>query len=168
MCSPAACNSVPRKKPSCYSGLSPNVPQRTFLPWPHHLLPFFLFSATPLTGSLFPDQRLNPPGPWQWKCSVLIIGPPGNFHHLSVFFFKYSRFTKLCQYGLYCKVTQSHTYIHSFFLYIHFFIHSFFNILFHHGLSQDIEYSSLCYTVGLGFPPSPFILCLSPCFLFPS
>ena len=24
----------------------------------------------------------------------------------------------------------------------------FFNILFHYGLSQDIEYSSLCYTVG--------------------
>ena len=24
----------------------------------------------------------------------------------------------------------------------------FFHILFHYGLSQDIEYSSLCYTVG--------------------
>ena len=27
-------------------------------------------------------------------------------------------------------------------------IHKFFNILFHYGLPQNIEYSSLCYTVG--------------------
>ena len=26
--------------------------------------------------------------------------------------------------------------------------HSYFNILFHSGLSQDTEYSSLCYAVG--------------------
>ena len=31
---------------------------------------------------------------------------------------------------------------------LHICIHSFFHILFHYGLSQDIEYSSLCYTVG--------------------
>ena len=34
------------------------------------------------------------------------------------------------------------------FSYTYIYIHSFFNILFHHGLSQDIEYSSLCYTIG--------------------
>ena len=38
---------------------------------------------------------------------------------------------------LYSKVIQ---------LYI--YIHILFHILFHYGLSQDIEYSSLCYTVG--------------------
>ena len=37
---------------------------------------------------------------------------------------------------LYRKVTQLYTYRHSFF-----------NALVHYGLSQDIEYSSLCYTV---------------------
>ena len=43
----------------------------------------------------------------------------------------------LCQSLLYSKVTQFYTYIHSFF-----------NILFHYGLSQEIGYSSLYYTVG--------------------
>ena len=37
---------------------------------------------------------------------------------------------------LYSKVIQLYIYIY------------FLNILFHYGLSQDIEYSSLCYTVG--------------------
>ena len=38
---------------------------------------------------------------------------------------------------LYIKVTQFYKYI-----YILFYV------LFHYALSQDIEYSSLCYTVG--------------------
>ena len=42
----------------------------------------------------------------------------------------------LCQFLLYSKVTQLYVYI-------------LFNILFHYGLSQEIGYSSLCYTVGL-------------------
>ena len=50
---------------------------------------------------------------------------------------KYSWFTVLCQSLLYIKVTLVYNYRHSF-LYI----------LFHYGLSQDIAYSSLCYTVG--------------------
>ena len=37
---------------------------------------------------------------------------------------------------LYIKVIQLHTYIH------------FFHILFHYGLSQDVEDSSLCCTAG--------------------
>ena len=37
------------------------------------------------------------------------------------------------------KVTQ---------LYIYIYLYSFFYILFHYGLSQEIGYSSLCYTVG--------------------
>ena len=49
----------------------------------------------------------------------------------------YSCFTMLCYFLLYSKVTQLYTYKHSFFY-----------ILFYYGLSQDIEYSSLCYTVG--------------------
>ena len=36
---------------------------------------------------------------------------------------------------------------------LHMYIHSFFYILLHYGLSQNIEYSSLCFTVG-------------PCYLF--
>ena len=47
---------------------------------------------------------------------------------------QHSRFTMLC-WLIYSKVTQLHTYIHSFY------------ILFHYGLSQEIEYSSLCYTL---------------------
>ena len=43
----------------------------------------------------------------------------------------------LCQLLLYSEVTQ---------LYIYIYI--VFHILFHYGLSQDIEYSSLHYTVG--------------------
>ena len=35
-------------------------------------------------------------------------------------------------------------------LYIHTHIYIYiFHIIFHYGLSQDIEYSSLCYAVGL-------------------
>ena len=44
----------------------------------------------------------------------------------------------LCQFWLYNKVTLSNIYT---------YIHSFFNIIFHHGLSQEIGYSSLCYIV---------------------
>ena len=34
------------------------------------------------------------------------------------------------------------------YIYIYIYIHILFYILFHYGLSQDIEYSSLCNTVG--------------------
>ena len=43
-----------------------------------------------------------------------------------------------CQSLLYSKVTQFYTYIYSFL-----------NVLFHYGLSREIGYSYLCYTVGL-------------------
>ena len=49
---------------------------------------------------------------------------------------KYSWFKMLCQSLLYSKVTQLCTCILIFY------------IIFHYGLSQDVEYSSLCYTVG--------------------
>ena len=52
------------------------------------------------------------------------------------FFYYYSWFILLCQFLLYSIVTQSYVYIHS-------FSHT----IFHHVLSQEIEYSSLCYTV---------------------
>ena len=42
----------------------------------------------------------------------------------------------LGQFLLYSRVTQSHIYVHSF------------HITFHHCLSQEIGWSSLCYTVG--------------------
>ena len=57
------------------------------------------------------------------------------FYFLFLNYFYYSRFTVLCQFLLYNKATQSYTYIH-FFSYI----------IFHHGLSQETQYSSLCYT----------------------
>ena len=50
---------------------------------------------------------------------------------------KYTWFTVLWSFLLYRKVVQ---------LYIHIYI--LFHVLFHYGLSQDIEYSSLCHTVG--------------------
>ena len=49
------------------------------------------------------------------------------------------------------SVIRIHTYIHThIYIYIHTYIHTYllFHILFHYGLSQDIEYSSLCYKVG--------------------
>ena len=56
---------------------------------------------------------------------------------LPFFLLKYIQFTMFCESLLYSKVTQLYTYRHSFFY-----------ILFHYGLSQDIEYSSLYYTIG--------------------
>ena len=52
----------------------------------------------------------------------------------------------LLQFLLYSKVTQSYIYIHS-------FCHT----VFHYVLSQEIGYSSLCYTVG------PHCLSISKC-----
>ena len=34
------------------------------------------------------------------------------------------------------------------YIYIYTHTHNLFHVLFHYGLLQDIEYSSLCYTVG--------------------
>ena len=48
----------------------------------------------------------------------------------------------LCQFLLYSKVIQFYIYIHSY-TYI-----LFLNIISHHGLPQEIGYSSLCCTVG--------------------
>ena len=54
------------------------------------------------------------------------------------FFFKYVWFTALSQFLLYSIVAQSYIYIHS-------FSHT----IFHHGLSQETGYSSLCCTYPL-------------------
>ena len=53
----------------------------------------------------------------------------------NVILLKCSWFTMLCSFLLYSKGLQLYVYIHSF------------CILLHYGLSQDIEYSSLCYPV---------------------
>ena len=46
-------------------------------------------------------------------------------------------------------VQQSDSVIHTYIcIYVHIYIYILFYILFHYGLSQDTEYSSLCYTVG--------------------
>ena len=60
-------------------------------------------------------------------------------NHLMKNFFKFYwstvDYTMLCYFLLYSKLTR---------LYVHILFH----ILFHCGLSQDTEYSSLCYTIG--------------------
>ena len=53
----------------------------------------------------------------------------------------------LCVFQVYSKVIQ---------LYIYIYIY--FQILFHYRLLQDIEYSSLCYTVGPCCLPILYIL----------
>ena len=58
------------------------------------------------------------------------------FFSFLLVFMEYSCSSMLCQFLLYSKVNQPYTYIYLF------------HILFHCGLSQDTEYSSLCYTVG--------------------
>ena len=47
-------------------------------------------------------------------------------------------------------------------IYMHVYIYAYivFHIIFHYGLSQDIEYGSLCYTVG---PCCLFVLCIIVC-----
>ena len=65
----------------------------------------------------------------------------------------------MCWFLLYSKMIHIHIYI-----YIYIYTH-FFHILVHYGLSQDIEYSSLCYTVRLC---CLFILYITVCICNPS
>ena len=65
----------------------------------------------------------------------------------------------LCYFLVYSKVIQLYTYIYTYICYIQFirvcvyiYIYIYIHlpqILFHYKLLQDIEYSSLCYIVGL-------------------
>ena len=57
-----------------------------------------------------------------------------------------SRFI-MCQFLLYSKVTQAYTYIHCFS-----------PIIFHHVLSQETGYNSLCYVVGPHFLSIPNVI----------
>ena len=48
---------------------------------------------------------------------------------------------------------------------VHIYAFLFKNLLFHYGLSQDIEYSSLCYTIGLDCLSIPYVkayICYAP------
>ena len=49
---------------------------------------------------------------------------------------------------------------------IYMYIYILFHILFHYGLSQDIEYSSLCYTVGHCFLSILYMYLFKLVFLF--
>ena len=51
----------------------------------------------------------------------------------------------LCLFLVYSKVIQLYTHTHT---HIYICIYVLFHILFHYSLLKDIEYSSLCYTVG--------------------
>ena len=53
----------------------------------------------------------------------------------------------LCSFLMYSKVIHTHTYV-CVYIYMCVYIYIFY-ILFQYSLSQDIEYSSLYYTVGL-------------------
>ena len=60
---------------------------------------------------------------------------------------KYSWFTMLCSFLVYRKwfsYTHTHTHTH-----IYRYMYIYFHILFPYGPLQSIEYSSLCYTIGL-------------------
>ena len=67
----------------------------------------------------------------------------------SIFLFKKKKLWLIYNVVLISVVLQSDSVIHT-------FMHSFLEIIFHYGLSQDIEYYSLCYTVG----PCLSILCV--------
>ena len=146
----------------------------------HLVLSTFYFILATQCGMWILDPR---PGiklvPLQWKCQVLTIGPPNlnswvwqkltqhckarilqlkinlknwNQYYLIIFIFKifcflltYSWFTILCYFQVYSTVIQ---------LYKN--IYSFFQILFPYRLSQNIEYSSLCCTVGPCLSYLPF------------
>ena len=64
------------------------------------------------------------------------------FLELSCFFNDPADVDNLISMCVYTLSVYIYIYIYFFFLYI------LFQILFHYGLLQDIEYSSLCYTVG--------------------
>ena len=64
---------------------------------------------------------------------------------------KCSWFMMLCSFLLYSKVIPLHTHTHE-----HTYI--LFHILFYYGLSQDIEYGSLFYIVGLCCLPTLYII----------
>ena len=68
------------------------------------------------------------------------------FNHF--FKLKHSWFTMLCYFQVYSKVIQLYIYM-CIYVYMHVYIYILFQIVFHNRLLQDIEYSSLCYTVGL-------------------
>ena len=55
-------------------------------------------------------------------------------------------------------VIHTHTHIYMCVcVYIYLYISLLFQILFHYSLLQDIEYSSLCYTVGPSYLPILYI-----------
>ena len=73
-----------------------------------------------------------------------------NFYGASFFFLlKYSWFTVFCRFLLYSKMTQSY-------VSISIYIHTSSHIIFYQGLSEEIIYSSLSYTVTLLFIHSKF------------
>ena len=60
-----------------------------------------------------------------------------------------------------CTRTHTHTYTHILYIHTYIYIHIILYILSYNGLSWDIEYSSLCYTVGcysLSETPSVLVL----------
>ena len=85
-----------------------------------------------------------------------VLEPPGKLFH--TFLFKIivdlqccANFCWIAKWLSYTHThTHTHTYIYVYIFYIHIYIytHTHFYIISHHDLSQEIRYSSLCYTVG--------------------
>ena len=73
------------------------------------------------------------------------------YFFLSFFLFKSRRIVDLQCYVSFWYIAKQFSFIYSVihkYKYIYIYIYILFHILFHYGLLQDIEYSSLCYTVG--------------------
>ena len=105
------------------------------------------------------------------------------FYLFEKLYSKYNKFTMLSLFQVYSKVIQVsyiyiihiyihisytyiiHTCIYAYIIYIHHtyiyaYIYILFQILFHYSLLQDIESSSLCFTVGFCLPILYTVVCI--------
>ena len=109
-------------------------PQRILSSWPSPLNPVFPVSLGTGSPGSADDELIWKVNLCWWANQRVVSGK--RFTEFKIFIsLKYSWFTMLCSFLLYSKVLQLYVYTHSF------------CILLYYGLSQDIEYSSLCYPV---------------------
>ena len=84
---------------------------------------------------------------WCLRCEMWVKGRNRElfkFFYLYISFLSFLKILLKCSFFLQCCVNFFYTAKWLRYRYIYILFH----ILFHYGLSQDIEYSSLCYTVG--------------------
>ena len=111
-------------------------------PWWLMMLSTFSCAYWPSVYLLWRNSYSNPLLHFKnWIICPSIVGLSDFFIYsflIHILFFYWSRVDLQCC-GNLCSTAKWLSYTQ---------IHSFFNIPFHYGLSQDIEYSSLCYTEG--------------------